>query len=313
MKKFLIIIAGPTAVGKTSISIRVAKHFHTEIISADARQFYREMNIGTAKPTIEKLSLVSHHFINHLSIHDDYSAGKFEQEALELMSSLFLHHDVLVMVGGSGLFIKAVLEGFDSIPPADDAAEEKIKQLFKDEGISALQKLLLENDPVYYGRVDINNPHRLIRALVVNLSTGKPFSSFRKSKPHMRDFISVKIGLHADRKELYDRINHRVDEMIQNGLLEEAKELFPHRNLIALQTVGYRELFDFLEGKISFEKAVDLIKQNTRNYAKRQMTWFRKEKDMQWFSAEQAEEIMAHAKQEMLNYTDPQPATHNVQ
>jgi len=313
VKKFLIVIAGPTAVGKTSISIQVAKHFHTEIISADARQFYREMNIGTAKPTVDQLSQASHHFINHLSIHDDYSAGKFEQEALALMNNLFLHHDVLVMVGGSGLFIKAVLEGFDSIPPKDDEVEKKIKQLFDDEGISALQKLLKEHDPVYYESVDLNNPHRLIRALVVSISTGKPFSSFRKSKPQIRDFIPIKIGLQSERKELYEHINHRVDEMMQHGLLEEAKELFPHRNLIALQTVGYRELFDFLEGKISLEKAVDLIKQNTRNYAKRQMTWFRKEKDMQWVSAAQVEEIISHAKQEILNYTDPQPATHNLQ
>jgi tRNA dimethylallyltransferase len=308
VKKFLIVIAGPTAAGKTSVSIQVAKHFHSEIISADARQLYREMNIGTAKPAIEQLSEVSHHFINHLSIHYEYSAGKFEQEAITLMNDLYQQHEVLVMVGGSGLFIKAVLEGFDSIPPKDELVEKKIKALFKDEGIEALQKLLQQHDPVYYEKVDRNNSHRLIRALIVTLSSGKPYSSFRKSEQKSRDFISIKIGLQVDRKELYERINHRVDEMMQRGLLEEAKELFPHRNLIALQTVGYKELFEFLEGKVSLDKAVDLIKQNTRNYAKRQLTWFNKEKGMNWFSPDQWQAIISFAKHEMLSYSDPQPA-----
>ena len=292
VKKTLILIAGPTAVGKTSVSIQIAKHFHSEIISADARQFYLELNLGTAKPTVEELAMAPHHFINHLSIHDDYSAGKFEQEAILLLDELFLHHDVIAMVGGSGLFVKALLDGIDSIPPTDDAINMKIKQLYKDEGLSSLQKLLKEHDPIYYEKVDLNNPHRLIRALTVCLSSGKPFSSFRTSKSKQRDFIAIKIGLEADRKELYRRINRRVDEMMQQGLLEEAKELFPHRNLIALQTVGYHELFDFLEGKISLDKAVELIKQNTRRYAKRQMTWFRKEKDMTWFQAGQFPEII---------------------
>lgn len=292
MKKTLIVIAGPTAAGKTSVSIQVAKHFHTEIISADARQFYLELNLGTAKPGVDQLAMAPHHFVNHLSIHDDYSAGKFELEAIELLNNLFLQHDIIVMVGGSGLFVKALLEGIDSIPPASDDVHQRIKQLFKEEGISSLQKLLKEHDPVYYEKVDLNNPHRLIRALTVSLSSGKPFSSFRTAKKKQRDFIAVKIGLEADRKELYERIDHRVDEMMRQGLLEEAKELFPHRNLIALQTVGYRELFDFLEGKIPFDKAVDLIKQNTRRYAKRQMTWFRKEQDMTWFQDGQLPEII---------------------
>lgn len=307
MKKILIVIVGPTAAGKTSVSIHVAKHFYTEIISADARQFYLELNLGTAKPTVEQLAMVPHHFINHLSIYDDYSAGKFENEAISLLNDLFVYHDVIAMAGGSGLFVKALLEGIDSIPQADDVIGLIMKQLYNDEGLTALQKLLKEHDPDYYEKVDLNNPHRLIRALTVCLSSGKPFSSFRKAQKKQRDFIPVKIGLETDRKELYQRINQRVDDMMQQGLLEEAKELFPHRNLIALQTVGYRELFDFLEGKISPDKAVDLIKQNTRRYAKRQMTWFRKEKDITWFQAGQLPEIIQFIEGKMNELNIPIP------
>ena len=301
MKKFLLVIAGPTAVGKTSVSIQVAKQLRTEIISADSRQFYREMSIGTAKPSADQLAAVPHHFISHLSIHDNYNAGKFEQDALALLNRLFLHHDVVVLVGGSGLFIKAVLEGFDAIPPADDTVHRNLLKVYDGEGITALQILLQQLDPVYYEKVDLNNPRRLIRALTVSISSGKPFSSFRKSKQVERNFIPVKVGLQLERKELIHRINHRADEMIQHGLLEEAKELFPHRHLPALQTVGYQELFDFLEGKISFDEAVELIKKNTRDYAKRQMTWFRKEKDMHWFSAGQEEEIIQLLKRFMID------------
>ncbi|MEO5674966.1 MAG: tRNA (adenosine(37)-N6)-dimethylallyltransferase MiaA [Chitinophagales bacterium] len=291
MKK-LIVITGPTAAGKTSLSIQVAKHFKTHIISADARQLYREMNIGTSKPSVEQLSEVPHHFINHISVHDHYSAGKFEEEALCLLGNLFTFHDTIVMAGGSGLFINAVIDGFDAIPPAAKDIKENVIALYKIDGIEALQNLLQKHDPEYYKTVDLKNPHRLIRALVVCLSSGRPFSSFRKATPAPRDFISFIAALEIERNELNQRIHLRVDEMMRNGLLEEAGKLFPHRDLTPLQTVGYIELFSYLEGIISLDDAVSLIKQHTRNYAKRQMTWFRKMKNIHWFQPDKLHRII---------------------
>ena len=292
MKKYLLVIAGPTASGKTPLSIEVARHFNSHIISADARQFYLEMNAGTAKPSIEHLSQVPHHFINHLSIHDNYSAGDYEHEVVPFLDSLFRTQHLAMMIGGSGLFIKAVLEGFDLFPPADEEIFNKLKKLFFEEGIEPLQKLLAQHDPVYFEKVDRSNPQRLIRALTVCLSSGKPYSSFRKQKAKPRDFIPIKIGLQIEKEELHHRIDQRVEEMMEKGLIEEARKLFPFQHLNALRTVGYSELFDFLSEKISMEEAVKQIKLNTHHYAKRQMTWFKKEKEMNWFTPEQTSEII---------------------
>jgi len=305
VKKFLIVLAGPTSSGKTQLSIEIAKHFRSEIISADARQFYLEMDIGTAKPNIDQLSQVPHHFINHLHIHDEYSAGAFENEAISFLKGIFSQHHSAVLVGGSGLFIKAVVEGFDSFPPAYENVFEEMKKMFYEMGIEPLQKLLLEYDPVYYKIVDLNNPQRLIRALTVSISSGKPYSSFRNQKPKQRDFIPLKIGLKVEKEELHRRIDERVNQMMKDRLLEETKKLFPFRHLNALQTVGYVELFDFLEGKISLDQAIKQIKMNTRHYAKRQMTWFKKETDMNWFSPDQLNEIIPFIENKMSLLSNP--------
>ena len=290
-EKKLIVIAGPTASGKTDLAIALAQKLQTEIISADARQFYREMNIGTAKPTVTQLSLVIHHFINSLSIQDDYSAGKFRTDVLKLLTELWKKHDSVVMVGGSGLFIRAVLQGFDEIPETTIEAKQKIGKLFNEEGVEGLQKLLHQLDSAYYQEVDLQNTHRLIRALEICLSTGKPFSSFRKGNKSENDFKVEYFVVDVEREELYERINNRVDEMMKLGLLEETKNLFSFRNLNALNTVGYKELFEFQEGKHSLETAIEKIKQHTRNYAKRQLTWFRKETEAQWISVEELKNI----------------------
>ena len=279
-----MVVFGPTAVGKTEVAIALAKYFHTEILSADSRQFYRELNIGVAKPNAEQLATVPHHFVGHLSIQDDYSAGDYERDAIELLEKVFTTHPVAFLVGGSGLFIKVVLEGLDTFPGVGEKVNRKLAKILEDEGIEGLQKLLKEHDPDHYEKVDRSNPQRLMRALGVTLSSGKPYSSFRKSNPKSRDFEVVKIGLNLPRETLYARIDERVDEMIRRGLVEEAKQLLPFREKKSLQTVGYTELFDFLEGKIPLEESINLVKQHTRNFAKRQITWFRKEKDVQWFS-----------------------------
>ena len=289
--KKLIVIAGATASGKTDLAIKVAHKFQTEIISADARQFYREMNIGTAKPGEEQLQSVKHHFINSLSIHEDYSAGKFRDEVLQLLNELWKKHKTVVMVGGGGLFIRAVLNGFDDIPETTFEAKQKVELLFQQEGIEGLQKLLHQLDEDYYREVDLQNTHRLIRALEICLSSGKPFSSFRKGNKSENDFETDYFILNVERENLYARINSRVDEMMKQGLLEETKNLFQFRNLNALNTVGYKELFEFQEGKISLETTIEKIKQHTRNYAKRQLTWFRKESAAQWKTADEIKSI----------------------
>jgi len=281
-KGLLIVIMGPTASGKTSLSVALAKKYKAEIISADARQFYREMNIGTAKPSSEELSAVPHHFINSCSIHDSYSVGQYRDEVISFLDSYFQQHPVSILCGGSGLYIQAVLEGQDEFPAVDPTIREMLKQNYSESGIQYLQDYLKIVDPAYYQRVDIQNPHRLIRALEVCISSQKPYSSFLGQNKEDFPYQVVKIALDWPRDLLYDRINQRVDDMVNQGLLNEAKSLFEHRNLNALQTVGYVELFQFLEGILSWEQAIEKIKQHSRNYAKRQMTWLRKEKELHW-------------------------------
>ncbi|MGX1024352.1 tRNA (adenosine(37)-N6)-dimethylallyltransferase MiaA [Psychroflexus sp. MBR-150] len=280
----LICIVGPTAIGKTSISIRLAKAFNTEIISCDSRQFYREMKIGTAVPSDDELAQVKHHFIQHLSIFENYSVGNYEKEALNKINEIFETKNTLCLTGGSGLYQKAVLEGLDDFPVVDKSIREKLKATYKNEGIKPLQDQLEQLDPEYFKTVDIQNPHRLIRALEICIGTSKPFSLFiNTKKTSNRNFTPIKIGLTADRAIVYERIEQRVDKMFDSGLLKEAQSLYEYRNLNALQTVGYKELFDHFDGKLSLEEAKSEIKKNTRRYAKRQLTWYRKQNDIKWF------------------------------
>jgi tRNA dimethylallyltransferase len=278
----LLVILGPTAIGKTSLSIELAKALGTEILSADSRQFFREMTIGTAKPSVQELAAVPHHFINNLSIQDDYDAGKYESEAISALNLLFEKNKTLILCGGSGMYIDAVCKGFDPLPAIDEKHRTELNALFESQGIGALQALLLKLDPEHHANVDLNNPHRLIRALEITLATGTPYSAFRKGEGKKRNFKIIKIGLSTDRDLLYTRINERVDLMMEHGFLEEAERLYPFRQLNALRTVGYNELFDYIGGKTSLPAAVDLIKQNTRRFSKRQMTWFRKDEEITW-------------------------------
>ena len=282
--KTIITVIGPTASGKTEQSIQLAKKLNTEIISADSRQFFRELTIGTAKPLPEQLKQVPHHFINTLSIQQNYNAGIYETDALELIDRLFKKHDELILTGGSGIYINAVLKGFDHLPEADKEIRNGLKNDLITHGIEYLQNELLKMDKAYYHTVDLKNPQRLMRALEVCIITGKPYSELlhKYSTAAKRNF-SVKIyGLDTERNELYKRINYRVDKMIKNGLIEEARSLLPFRNHNALQTVGYKELFDYFNGMITREEAIEAIKKNTRNYAKRQLTWFRKMEGVEW-------------------------------
>lgn len=293
--KSLIVVCGPTAVGKTSLAIELAKKFKAEIISADSRQFYREMNIGTAKPTEEQLAEVPHHFVNNISIHNkSYSAGKYEYEVLEFLEKYFQEKEVAVMVGGSGLFINAVCSGFDKFEKEDDSQLWVTRRFLNSKELDWLQQEVERLDPEYYAIVDKKNPVRLKRALEIIYTTGKKYSEQRIGKKTERPFQIIKVGLSLPREILYERINARVDEMMKTGLLEEVKQLYLHKKLHTLNTVGYTELFDFIEDKISLEDAVALIKQNTRNYAKRQMTWFKKDDGIRWFQPEQKEEIITY-------------------
>jgi tRNA dimethylallyltransferase len=292
LRKTLITIVGPTAIGKTTMAIKIAGHCHTEIISADSRQFYRELNIGTAKPSADELQTVKHHLINSLSIKDNYNVGQFEIDSLKSLDRIFLHHDHAVAAGGSGLFVNILWHGMDQLPESDPETRTELNSLLEKNGIEALQKRLSQLDPEYYELVDRSNPHRLIRALEVCMLTGMKYSEVRKNEKKKRDFAIVKIGLDEERDKIYQRINKRVDSMMENGLLDEAKSVFEMRNLNALQTVGYKELFDHLENKISLDEAVELIKRNTRRFAKRQLTWFRKDPEIKWFRPEQEKEII---------------------
>lgn len=283
MKKKLVVITGPTAVGKTDLSIETAKYFSTEIISSDSRQFYKEMNVGTAKPASRQLKEVKHHFINSLSVTQDYNAGQYETDCKNLLEKLFEKYNILIMAGGAGLYINAVLNGVDDLPKADEKIRKSLKEKSGNEGIEFLQKQLQQLDPEYYQKVDKQNPQRLMRAIEVCLTSGKTYSSFLGKKKPNRNFDAVMIGLQDDKEKLYERINSRVDQMIENGLADEVKKLLPYKNYNALQTVGYKELIQYFEEKISLEEAIELIKKNTRNYAKRQMTWFNKMKEIVWF------------------------------
>lgn len=291
-KPLLVIISGPTAVGKTDLTIELAKFFDTEIISADSRQFYKELEIATAKPSRKQLSEVNHHFINSLSIHQKYDVIDFENDSLAIIGKLFKTKNIVLVSGGSGLFIRVLCEGLDPLPEVPDIVRAMINQECEAGGLDSLQKELAHADPEYYAEVDINNPQRVIRAIEIIRTTGQKFSSFRKKKKVERPFRILKIVLNRDREELYERINMRVDMMFEQGLLDEAKELLSFKDLNALQTVGYSELFPALQGEYSIEEADRLIKRNSRRYAKRQLTWFKKEQDSHWFHPDQKEEII---------------------
>lgn len=280
--KTLIAIVGPTAIGKTRLAIGLAQEFKTEILSADSRQFFKEMSIGTAVPSSEELKTVPHHFIQHLSVHENFSVGDFERAALTKLDVLFKDHDIAILVGGSGLYVDAVVQGMDAFPDIDPTIREELNAVLETNGLEALQKELLEKDPDYHARVDLNNPHRVIRALEICRGTKRPYSSFLGIQKANRKFKTIYVGLTAPREVIYQRIEQRVDLMMQEGLLEEAKSLYPLRQLNALQTVGYRELFTHFDGTLNLEEAVAEIKKNTRRFAKRQLTWLRKNEDILW-------------------------------
>lgn len=300
MNNSLISIIGPTAIGKTSMGILVAKHFNTEIVSADSKQFFKEMKIGTAVPTKEELQTVTHHFIQHMSIKEKYSVGDFERDAMQKLNELFTSKNIAVMVGGSGLYIKAISEGLDDFPDVDPQIRENLNKHLEEDGIDWLQQRLFALDPDYYHKADVQNPHRVIRALEICIATGKPFSSFMNKEKEERNFKTIKIGLTAEREIIYDRINRRVDIMIEAGLIEEARELHSQRHLNALNTVGYKELFNYFEGEYDRETAISEIKKNTRRFAKRQLTWFRKDPEINWFQYdEDPEKIIAFLEKEI--------------
>jgi tRNA dimethylallyltransferase len=286
---YLITIVGPTAIGKTALSITLSKHFGCDIISCDSRQFFKEMKIGTAVPSVEELKAAPHHFIQNKSVLENYSVGDFEREALEKLDNLFQKSNIQIMVGGSGLYVDAVLRGFDDFPDIEPAVRLEIRNNYDDKGIIYLQKKLQELDPVYYNKITsenpqtLQNPQRMMRFVEVSFGTGKPYSSFLNQKKSTRNFTPIIIGMEANREIMYERINRRVDLMMHDGLLEEVKNLHPNKNLNALQTVGYRELFDYLDGKANLEFAVEEIKKNTRRFAKRQLTWFKRTENVQWF------------------------------
>lgn len=291
-------ITGPTAVGKTAASIRVARLLGCSVVSADSRQLFREMPVGTAAPTAAEMEGVPHEFIASHSVSEAYDAGRYETDALAVLEKLFAQQNVQVLCGGSGLYIDAVCKGFDELPARDEAVRDQLQQLYGEGGIEALQQKLQQLDPAHYATMDHQNPHRLLRALEVCIVTGQPYSQQRSGKGKERPFRVVKLGLQMDREQLYERINKRVDQMMQDGLVEEAKRLLPYRTHNALQTVGYKELFDYFDGKTDLETAVELIKQHTRNFARRQLTWFRRDKDMQWFDSVDALEAWVK-----MNYT----------
>ncbi len=283
MTNTLIVVVGPTAIGKTSLSIQLAKHLKCEIVSADSRQFYKEMRIGTAVPNSNELQQVTHHFIQHKSIEETYSVGDFEKDALDTLNKLFEKNEFVILVGGSGLYVDAVTKGLDSFPEISEDVRKALNKQYDTEGIESLQQQLKTLDPVYFEKVDIHNTHRVMRALEVCISSGKPYSSFITKTPKKRPFNVIKIGITAERSIIYDRINERVDIMIKEGLLDEVKSLYSYKSLNALNTVGYKEIFNFIEGTWDLDFAISEIKKNTRRFAKRQLTWFRKDLEIQWF------------------------------
>ena len=291
-KKYLIVLVGPTASGKTATAIKLAKALNTVIISADSRQFYKEIPIGTAAPTENELSQVKHYFVHNLTIDNKYDVADYEKDVLYFLKDYFKTNNTAVMTGGSGLFIDAVCNGLDLIPDISDDIRTKVSSIYEKDGLRGLQKEVESADPEYYQIVDKMNPRRLQRALEVFYQTGLPYSSFRKRNPEKRDFEIIKLALLWDRAELIDRINARVDEMMHNGLLEEARAVYPKRHLNSLNTVGYKELFDFFDGNCTLDEAVEQIKINTRQYAKRQMTWLRKNQDYHWYTIDQVDDMI---------------------
>ena len=291
-RKFLIVVAGPTAVGKTTLAIQLAKQYDTEIISADSRQLFKELNIGVARPSVEELKEVKHHFIANKSIHQYFSAGEYEREVIAVLDTLFQTKDVVILCGGTGFYINAILNGFDEMPEIDERIREKLNQQYNEEGIEVLQQQLKELDEATFNSIDVQNTQRVIRALEVCIGTGQKFSSFKRKKEVQRNFIPIKIGVNVSKEQLHHNINTRVDEMMRNGFLEEAKAVYAYRKHNALQTVGYKELFDYLDGIITLNEAVDLIKLHTRQYAKRQLTFFNKYKDYTWFQPRQISAII---------------------
>ena len=301
-RKRLIVIVGATGSGKTDLSIAVAEYFHAPIISTDSRQFYRGMAIGTAQPSREQMTRVEHHLVDCLDVGEEFNCGAYERVALERLEELFTKHDTVVAVGGSGLYIRALCEGMDDLPDADPALREELLKRLEIEGLESLVEQLRELDEVYYNEVDKCNPQRVLRAVEVCLTTGKPYSSLRKGCSKKRDFEIVKVGIDYPREELYDRINRRVDMMMEAGLEAEARAMLPYRHLNALQTVGFSEMFDYFDGTISKDEAVELIKRNSRRYAKRQMTWFRRDKGIRWFEKPNADEVIEYLKKVILNF-----------
>ena len=294
MPKTLIVILGPTGVGKTDLSIRIAKHFNTVISSSDSRQVYREMSIGTAVPEKEQLEAVKHHFIHTHSIHDYFSSWECEKQTIELLTELYKEKDEVLLVGGSMMYIDAVCNGIDEIPTIDPELRQEVFAQYEKDGLESMKMQLKQLDPVFYDQVDLKNAKRVIHAVEICLMTGKPYSELRTNSKKKRDFKIVKIGLNRDRAELYSRINTRVDQMIEEGLIEEAKAIFEFRHYNSLNTVGYKELFEHFDGNISLEKAIELIKRNSRRYAKRQLSWFRRDEEIEWFHPDQEKEVLQY-------------------
>ncbi|WP_303923546.1 tRNA (adenosine(37)-N6)-dimethylallyltransferase MiaA [Draconibacterium sediminis] len=292
MPKTLVVITGPTGIGKTEVSIKVAQHFNAEIVSADSRQIFRELNIGTAVPSKEELAAVPHHFIQSHSVEENYNASRYETEALELIDKLFQQKDVLLLVGGSMLYIDAICKGIDIMPDADPEVRAALKNQLEEEGLEGLRLQLKTLDPEYYKKVDLKNPNRIIHALEISIQTGKPYSSFRSDTPKERPFQIIKIALNCDRQVLHNRINLRVDKMMEAGLEAEARSVYHKKHLNSLNTVGYQELFAYFNGEIPREKAIELIKRNSRRYARKQITWFRRDESVKWFEPTDTTEII---------------------
>lgn len=290
----LIVVAGPTGSGKSALAVKIAQHYNAPVISTDSRQFYRGLAIGTAQPTAEELAAATHYFIADREVEDDFNSGRYESEALTLLDRLFAENEYVVAVGGSGLYIQALCDGMDNLPEADKSVREELKQRLQDEGLEALVEELRRLDPEYANIVDRNNPSRVMRALEVCLVTGKPYSEQRSGAKAERSFNIIKIATDMPRDVLYERINRRVDMMIEDGLVEEARAVYHKRHLNALQTVGYREMFDYFDGKITLDEAIELIKRNSRHYAKRQMTWFRRDSEIAWFAPSDLDTIIKH-------------------
>ncbi|WP_438424467.1 tRNA (adenosine(37)-N6)-dimethylallyltransferase MiaA [Aquimarina macrocephali] len=301
MNKNLIVVVGPTAIGKTSLSIELAKHFNCEIVSADSRQFYKEMSIGTAAPSFDELEQAKHHFIQHISIKNEYSVGDYEKDALDKLNELFKNNDYAILVGGSGLYIDAVTKGLDIFPEIDIKVRQELQEEYNNKGIENLQQQLKVLDPLYYEKVDLNNTHRVMRALEVCIGSGAPYSSFLTKPRKKRPFNTIKIGITAERQTIYDRINQRVELMTEAGLIGEVKSLYPYKSLNALNTVGYKEIFKYLDKEWDLDFALSEIKKNTRRFAKRQLTWFKKDLEICWYDyKEDINSVITHIKESSL-------------